>query len=550
MTTKKILFLYAIIFTATIFLNENSTFAQAPQKMSFQAVIRNSSNGLVTDKSVGVRISILQGSPSGNLVYSETQNLRTNSNGLLTAEIGGAPGFASIDWANGPYYIKTETDPSGGTFYTITGTTQLMSVPYALHAITAESLTGGNQEVDPVFAASPAGGITAKNISDWSTVASSGIQFSISTPVSNQLLSFNPVSGKWENWTPNFLTNLNETDPVWTAVSGNYYTKSNFQTAGSSQVNWLNITDRPTTLSGYGITDAALLNHTHSLNDLANISTSNMANKNLLMWNGTTSKWANATLAEAGIQPAGNYLTSNQSITLTGDITGSGTTSIITSLADNGVAPGNYTSVNVNSKGLITSGNNPTTLSGYGITDALPLIGGTMVGKIVTAPSTTTAAGLNLPHGNSPTAPVNGDIWSTSSGVYARISGITVTLAGSTGIVPISLGGTGATTVAGVLANLGLSNVNNTSDMNKPVSLDQQTAINLKEDSSNKSTDGTLATNSDQLFPTEQAVKTYVNTQITNNATPDATTLSKGKIQLAGIRYLEESLQGRALWKR
>ena len=355
MTTKLFLFLSAIIFAASTLLNQSASFAQAPQKMSFQAVIRNSSNGLVTDKSVGVRISILQGSSSGSLVYSETQNLRTNSNGLLTAEIGGAPGFSSIDWANGPYYIKTETDPTGGTFYTITGTTQLMSVPYALHAITAESLTGGNQEVDPVFAASPAGGITAKNISDWSTVASSGIQFSISTPVSNQLLSFNPVTGKWENWTPNFLTNLNETDPVWTAASGNYYTKSNFQTVGSSHVNWLNINNRPTTLSGYGITDAAQLNHTHTLNDLTNISMSNMANKNLLMWSGNSSKWVNTTLAEAGIQPAGNYLTSNQNITLSGDVLGSGTTSISTSLADNGVTPGNYTSVRVNSKGLITS---------------------------------------------------------------------------------------------------------------------------------------------------------------------------------------------------
>jgi hypothetical protein len=111
--------------------------AQTPQKMSYQAVIRNNSNQLLTNHTVGMRISILQGTEM--VVYTETQTPTTNENGLVSIEIGG-PGFNTIDWANGSYFIKTETDPRGGAKYTITGTSQLLSVPYALNAKTVESV--------------------------------------------------------------------------------------------------------------------------------------------------------------------------------------------------------------------------------------------------------------------------------------------------------------------------------------------------------------------------------------------------------------------------
>jgi len=131
-------------FLAAILLT-TSTFAQAPEKMSYQAVIRNSSDALVANQAVGMRISILQTTATGAPVYVETQTPTTNVNGLLSLEIGaGTPvtgTFAGINWANGPYFIKTETDPAGSITYTITGTSQLLSVPYALHAKTAESVT-------------------------------------------------------------------------------------------------------------------------------------------------------------------------------------------------------------------------------------------------------------------------------------------------------------------------------------------------------------------------------------------------------------------------
>ncbi len=112
--------------------------AQAPQKMSYQAVIRNASNGLIVNSIIGMRISILQGSSSGSAVYTETQSITTDSNGLITLQIGGGTivsgTFAAINWASGVYFIKTETDPTGGTNYSIVGTNQLLSVPYALNS--------------------------------------------------------------------------------------------------------------------------------------------------------------------------------------------------------------------------------------------------------------------------------------------------------------------------------------------------------------------------------------------------------------------------------
>ena len=135
------------------------SFAQAPQKMSYQAVIRNTSGALVSSTSVGMKISILQGSETGSVAYSETQTASTNANGLVSLEIGSGTvvlgTFASIIWATGPYFIKTETDPAGGTNYSITGTSQLMSVPYALFS--ANGPTGAQGPAGPAGPQGPIG---------------------------------------------------------------------------------------------------------------------------------------------------------------------------------------------------------------------------------------------------------------------------------------------------------------------------------------------------------------------------------------------------------
>ena len=115
-----------------------NTQAQSPQKMSYQAVIRNSDNQLVVNRTVRMRISLLPDSMTATASYVETHQLTTNALGAVQLEIGGGTvvsgNFAAIPWSRGKIFIKTETDPAGGTNYTLTSTTQLMSVPYAMYA--------------------------------------------------------------------------------------------------------------------------------------------------------------------------------------------------------------------------------------------------------------------------------------------------------------------------------------------------------------------------------------------------------------------------------
>lgn len=110
-----------------------------PNQFSYQAVIRNAGNALVTNQNIGLKVSILSLTPNGTVLYSEYHLPSTNSNGLVSVQIGAGTmllgNFAAINWANGPFFIKTDIDPTGpGTNYTISGTSQLLSVPFALHA--------------------------------------------------------------------------------------------------------------------------------------------------------------------------------------------------------------------------------------------------------------------------------------------------------------------------------------------------------------------------------------------------------------------------------
>lgn len=212
--------------------------------------------------------------------------------------------------------------------------------------------------------------------------------------------------------------------------------------------NWVNATDRWT--SSVGLEGASIVRT-----------------------GGTSSQFLKAD----GSVDSSTYLTGNQSISLSGDITGTGTTAITTTLANSGVAAGTYRSVTVNVKGLVTGGTNPTTLSGYGITDALDtsataqtksgnltaaqfirsggtssqflkadgsvdsstylttgtasstyaaLSGATFTGAVIAPAATTSIPSIRLPHGTAPTSPTNGDIWTTTGGMYVRVNGATV----------------------------------------------------------------------------------------------------------------------------
>ncbi|MCE2682449.1 MAG: hypothetical protein LW704_05770 [Cryomorphaceae bacterium] len=131
---KHILTLFALLLVGELF-------AQAPPSMTYQAVVRDAAGSLINTGNVSIRTSILQGSSTGVTVQTETHAATTNTNGLASIQIGSINPLSVIDWSNGPYFLKTEIDPTGGTNYTISGVSQLLSVPYALYA--ASSGNGG-----------------------------------------------------------------------------------------------------------------------------------------------------------------------------------------------------------------------------------------------------------------------------------------------------------------------------------------------------------------------------------------------------------------------
>uniref|UniRef100_UPI0040474E90 hypothetical protein n=1 Tax=Algoriphagus sp. TaxID=1872435 RepID=UPI0040474E90 len=129
---KKLFLSLLLLLTVTV------VWAQVPQQISYQSLIRDGNNVVVASSPIGIKISLLQGTATGPAVYVETHSKTTNANGLVSLEIGTGTvlsgSFASIDWANGPYLIQSETDPTGGVNYSIPVVMALNSVPYALFA--------------------------------------------------------------------------------------------------------------------------------------------------------------------------------------------------------------------------------------------------------------------------------------------------------------------------------------------------------------------------------------------------------------------------------
>jgi len=191
--------------------------AQAPEKFTYQAVVRNASNALVANAPVGVRVSVLSGSAAGSPVYVETHSVNTNANGLITLEIGGGTvqtgSFLGISWNNGVYFLKTEIDPDGGSNYSVTTTQQLLSVPYALYAKeAANGFSGDYNDLTntPTIPTVPTSVSAFSNDAGYITMDSIPAIPTVPTNVS----AFTNDAG--------YLTGYTETDPVFTAWDKNY----------------------------------------------------------------------------------------------------------------------------------------------------------------------------------------------------------------------------------------------------------------------------------------------------------------------------------------
>jgi hypothetical protein len=137
----------AILIFASVVIFIAGIYAQVPQTFNYQASLRDNSGQLLSSKTVSLRISIIQGSINGSSVYTEIQSATTTSQGIINLQIGTGSGdsdFSSINWSQGPYFLKIELDPDGGNNFTVLGTNSLASVPYALQAKNAEEVNWQN----------------------------------------------------------------------------------------------------------------------------------------------------------------------------------------------------------------------------------------------------------------------------------------------------------------------------------------------------------------------------------------------------------------------
>ena len=233
----------AIIALLTI-LSSIPLFSQVPEGIKYQAVARDASGAVLADTEVGFDIGIIQGSVDGITVYNETHTAVTNKFGMVALTIGqGDSGddFSAIDWSKGPYFLNIKVDGIS------MGTSQLLSVPYAIYSKEAENVFSGDyndlsnkpdlsdfisEEADPVFGASIAGSITSSDTAKWNqayvpdsvTAYQAGYGISISNKVISAsipdpeqpvpiiyrggIIYVNPVLFSSSDWGDNnFLTN-------------------------------------------------------------------------------------------------------------------------------------------------------------------------------------------------------------------------------------------------------------------------------------------------------------------------------------------------------
>jgi len=149
---KRIHLTFIFLLLSFIFLSK--ALAQVPQSFNYQAVVRDNAGTLVQNQNVSLQISILAGAADGTLVFRENHFPATSEFGLVTLEIGSGTlvtgDFTSIDWGSNTYFLQVALDASGGTSFAPMGTTQILSVPYAIYSKTAETVleTGEGSNLD------------------------------------------------------------------------------------------------------------------------------------------------------------------------------------------------------------------------------------------------------------------------------------------------------------------------------------------------------------------------------------------------------------------
>ena len=141
---KKI-FTLMILLTCTLMAK-----AQVAQGVCYQMIVKDKTGNIVSNTDVGIKFSILYGSPSGEIVFSDDTGEATNDQGLVTLFVK-EKDLLSIDWGKGSYFLRMDIDLEGGTDYSLTSVTEILAKPFAMKAAIADSFVGTLDETDEVF---------------------------------------------------------------------------------------------------------------------------------------------------------------------------------------------------------------------------------------------------------------------------------------------------------------------------------------------------------------------------------------------------------------
>jgi uncharacterized protein (TIGR02145 family) len=190
--------------------------AQVPAKFTYQAVLRNADGSIIANQPATVFVEILSGTPDGPAVFNETHNTTTSPLGLVNLTIGSINNMGVVDWSANQHFVKITFNG------VVMGVVPLLSVPYALHANTAEAVIGEINETDPFFSSwdrTTGIEITESQISDLQEYLTEELDpaftnnFNFSDVAIGDLMQFNVE--KWVKFSPDYLTEYTETDPVY-----------------------------------------------------------------------------------------------------------------------------------------------------------------------------------------------------------------------------------------------------------------------------------------------------------------------------------------------
>jgi hypothetical protein len=559
------------IFSITMLLFVTAALAQIPQQLNYQGIARNASGEPISTHSITVRLSIIDSAANGILSYQETKTVSTNYVGLFTIVIG-APGGANvigtistINWSTGKKYIKLEIDPNGANNFTLVGMNQLQSVPFALAAqpvgtaggdlvgnYPAPSIANGSvtlAKLNPSVVTTFNGKL---NTSDTATMLQPYVKQSTLNTLLTNTVSISDLNLKENTANKSSTTTLGVSDVL-------FPTQNAVKTYVDAAVAGVSITDG-------SITDAKIISVAATkltgvvavANGGTGASTIAGAKTNLAINNVDNTSDINkpiSTLTQAALDLKENAVNKSSTTTLgVSDVLFPTQNAVktyvdaavaVVTTADGSITDAKIVSVSAGKlTGVVAVANGGTgasTVAAAKTNLALNNVDNTSdINKPI---STLTQAALDLKENtanksSTTTLGVSDVLFPTQNAVKtyvdAAVAGVTtadgsitdakivsVSAGKLTGVVAVANGGTGASTVAAAKTNLALNNVDNTADINKPISTLTQAALDLKENAVNKSATTTLGV-SDVLFPTQNAVKTYVDAAIASTVIADA----------------------------